>query len=54
MVRVGLDDGTLVEVSGDDLHDGDQVVIGDAGDGSDPRKAPPPNQQQRRPPGLHF
>jgi HlyD family secretion protein len=26
-VRTGLDDGTLVEVSGDDLHEGDVVVV---------------------------
>jgi HlyD family secretion protein len=26
-VHTGLDDGTLVEVSGDDLHEGDEVVV---------------------------
>ncbi|HTX24317.1 MAG TPA: efflux RND transporter periplasmic adaptor subunit [Steroidobacteraceae bacterium] len=26
-VRTGLDDGTLIEVSGDDLHEGDVVVV---------------------------
>jgi HlyD family secretion protein len=26
-VRTGLDDGTLIEVSGDDLHEGDEIVI---------------------------
>jgi HlyD family secretion protein len=26
-VRTGLDDGTLIEVSGDDLHEGDVVIV---------------------------
>ena len=26
-VRTGLDDGTLIEVSGEDLHEGDVVVV---------------------------
>ncbi len=48
-VRTGLDDGTLIEVSGPDLHEGDVVVV-NAVRPNDSRAAPSANRQG----GLGF
>jgi HlyD family secretion protein len=41
-VRIGLSDGTLTEVTGEDLHEGDQVVVGEQVAGA-PQGAPGSN-----------
>ena len=51
-VKVGLDDGTLVEVSGDGLQPGDKVVVSEQRDSEAPATTRRSGQnQQRRPPG---
>jgi HlyD family secretion protein len=52
-VKIGLDDGSLVEVSGEGLHPGDRVVLAYEGD-DDSRRTAAAQQPQRRPPGLRF
>jgi hypothetical protein len=52
-VKVGLDDGSLVEVSGEGLHPGDRVVLAYAGD-DDSHRTAAAQQPQRRPPGFRF
>ena len=53
-VKVGLDDGTLVEISSDALKPGDRVVVAEAREGEQAqpqqRRAGNFGQQQRRPP----
>jgi HlyD family secretion protein len=51
-VAVGLDDGTLVEVTSDALHEGDRVVLSQIqAQDEAPRRNSAPLQQQRRPQG---
>lgn len=51
-VAVGLDDGTLVEVTSDALHEGDRVVLSQLqSQEQTPRRTTSPQQQQRRPQG---
>jgi len=51
-VAVGLDDGTLVEVTSDALHEGDRVVLSQVQtQDAAPRRISTPQQQQRRPQG---
>jgi len=53
-VKVGLDDGTLVEVSGEGLKPGDQVVVSEQHDSetsATPRRTGGQNQQRRMGPG---
>jgi len=45
-VTIGLDDGTLVEVSGKGLTAGDQVVVNEIKPGEQRQRAAPPNQNQ--------
>ena len=45
-VAIGLDDGTLVEVSGKGLAPGDQVVVNEIKSGEQRQRAAPPNQNQ--------
>jgi HlyD family secretion protein len=45
-VTIGLDDGTLVEVSGKGLAPGDQVVVNEIKPGEQRQRAAPPNQNQ--------
>jgi HlyD family secretion protein len=45
-VTIGLDDGTLVEVSGKGLAAGDQVVVNEIKPGEQRQRAGPPNQNQ--------
>ena len=49
-VRTGLDDGTLVEVAGDDLHVGDLVVV----NAVRPVHRRPPATNNNRPPGTNH
>lgn len=46
-VTIGLDDGTLVEVSGKGLAPGDQVVVNEIKPGEQRQRAAPPNQQNQ-------
>ncbi len=46
-VTIGLDDGTLVEVSGKGLAPGDQVVVNEVKPGEQRQRAAPPNQQNQ-------
>jgi len=48
-VRTGLDDGTLIEVSGDDLKVGDVVVV----NAVRPEAPPPGSPADNRPPGTN-
>jgi HlyD family secretion protein len=48
-VRAGLDDGTLVEVAGDDLKVGDVVVV----NAVRPNASPAASQAENRPPGTN-
>ncbi|HXO29663.1 MAG TPA: efflux RND transporter periplasmic adaptor subunit [Thermoanaerobaculia bacterium] len=46
-VTIGLDDGTLVEVSGKGLAPGDKVVVNEIKPGEQRQRAAPPNQQNQ-------
>jgi HlyD family secretion protein len=50
-VAVGLDDGTLVEVTSDALHEGDRVVLSQVQSSEEAPRRVTPQQQQRRPQG---
>ena len=45
-VTIGIDDGTLVEVSGPGLAPGDKVVVNEIKPGEQRQRAGPPNQNQ--------
>jgi HlyD family secretion protein len=45
-VTIGIDDGTLVEVSGKGLAPGDRVVVNEIKPGEQRQRAAPPNQNQ--------
>jgi hypothetical protein len=48
-VRTGLDDGTLIEVAGEDLKAGDAVVV----NAVRPNAPPTEPQGENRPPGTN-
>jgi HlyD family secretion protein len=53
-VKVGLDDGSLVEVSARDLHEGDRVILAQSNPAADSRRPTTPQQQRPRGFGPRF
>lgn len=53
-VRAGLSNGRVTEIIGDDIHEGDTVIIGqnDNGNARPQQPAASPFNQQQRPPGM--